>query len=119
MDDSDEVTIRTACTLDAEDARQQVTRWRMLSSHTQPTVTHPGPDTIEVHYCWSPHVIAELTSLAAAESECCAFLTFAVHAAEHRAGHEAILTIEPSPGAAADVAQSLSTWTSLITGADR
>ena len=110
--DSDEGRVPTACTLDAERARERVARWEALSTRAQPTVTRPGPDRIEVGYPRSLDVIAELTSLAALEAECCAFLTFAVQ----NAADEVVLTVAPAVGAAPEVAQSLAVLTSIITG---
>jgi hypothetical protein len=67
MEHNDEVAVPTACTLDADHARQRVARWHGLSERIPPMVIQRGPETIEVHYSTTPDVIAELTSLAAPE----------------------------------------------------
>jgi hypothetical protein len=112
MDDQAEVTVPTACTLDTAQARERVARWRELAERTQPMVTQSEPNTVQLRYPRSPDVIADLSSLAELESECCAFLTFAVQ----ETGDDVTLTIEPAAGAAPDIAPSLAMLTSLITG---
>jgi hypothetical protein len=110
MHEADDVTVPTACTLDATGARQRVKRWRILNESAHPTVHRLAPDSMEIRYPNSSAVLAELSSLAALEAVCCPFLSFAVHA-EVR---DAVRSIRSAPGAADDVAASLTTLTSLF-----
>jgi hypothetical protein len=74
--------LRLACSLEASDGAERLTRWRTLFEAWPPTVRR-DPDQIVVRVPEAPGVAAELEALAAAERTCCAFVQWhVVHAAD-------------------------------------
>jgi hypothetical protein len=66
-----------ACTLDAADGADRSRRWRQLAAEALP-VLRRTEGRLEVRYQPGPGVLDELRALAAAESECCSFVTWTV-----------------------------------------
>jgi len=66
-----------ACTLDAADGADRSRRWRQLAADAPPVARRTGGQ-LEVRYQPGPGVLDELRALAAAEAECCSFVTWAV-----------------------------------------
>jgi hypothetical protein len=66
-----------ACTLDPVDGRDRMQRWRTLHSLAHPAALRDG-SRLELRYAAGAGVYDELTALAAAESECCGFVTWTV-----------------------------------------
>lgn len=68
-----------ACTLGPGDGPGRMARWQRLGATAQlATVRHGG--TLEVRYRADDGVREELAALAAAERQCCAFVSWEVHA---------------------------------------
>jgi len=66
-----------ACTLGPDDGPARMRRWRRLAEQAQPTVQRTGHD-LEVRFPPAPGVREELESLAAAERQCCSFVSWTV-----------------------------------------
>jgi hypothetical protein len=66
-----------ACTLGPDDGRARRARWRQLAETAGPVARRRGA-VLEVHYSPGPGVAPELRALAAAEQECCSFVTWTV-----------------------------------------
>jgi hypothetical protein len=66
-----------ACTLGRDDWQARVARWQDLATAANPSASRDGR-TLEVHFEAGPGVRAELAALAAAEQDCCSFVTWTV-----------------------------------------
>lgn len=88
-----------ACTLDQEDGPARMLRWRALAERAGPVARRSG-HRLEVRYEPEPGVLEELSALAAAERECCGFVTWEVG----RDGAHLVLRVTADPNAPDDVA---------------
>lgn len=92
-----------ACTLGPGDGPARLRRWRHLGDTAAPTARRAG-HRLQVRYHPGPGVHQELEALAAAEQECCPFVTWAVteddgHPVLHVTTHPDTPRISPpSPG---------------------
>jgi hypothetical protein len=66
-----------ACTLGPVDGADRSRRWRQLAAEAAP-VARRTEGRLEIRYQPGPGVLDELSTLAAAEAECCAFVDWAV-----------------------------------------
>ncbi len=82
-----------ACTLGATDGAERSRRWRQLAADATPVARRTG-GRLEIRYQPGPGVLAELRALAAAEAECCSFVTWVV---TERAGDPTLVVSAP-PG---------------------
>jgi hypothetical protein len=74
-DVSEELPI--ACTLGPDDGAERMRRWQSLAELAQTVAIRTG-GVLKVNYHPGPGVVEELTALAAAEQECCSFVTWTV-----------------------------------------
>jgi hypothetical protein len=74
-------------------------RWQRLADLAQTSATRTG-GILEVNYLLGPGVEEELTALAAAEQECCSFVTWTVT----REGDSAVLCVTARADSPDDVA---------------
>lgn len=74
-DVSEELPI--ACTLGPDDGAERMRRWQNLADRAQTSASRTG-GVLNVTYHPGPGVEEELTALAAAEQECCSFVTWVV-----------------------------------------
>ena len=81
-----------ACTLSAGDGAARMRRWSALSSLGRPAVRRAG-HVLEVGYALDAAGLAELDALAAAERECCAFVSWTVT----RDGERTVLRVAAEP----------------------
>ncbi|MGH3523145.1 MAG: hypothetical protein ACRDU4_10030 [Mycobacterium sp.] len=65
------------CSLGREDGAGRMRRWRVLADAANPIASRDGR-VLEVRFEPGVGVLDELVSLAAAEQECCSFLTWTV-----------------------------------------
>lgn len=65
-----------ACTLGPADGRDRITRWHALHELAAPAVTRDA-HRLELRCAAAPGVYEELVALAAAEQDCCGFLSWA------------------------------------------
>ena len=77
MAESAHSELPVACTLDAIDGAERSRRWRQLAAEAARLAGRAGGG-LEVRYQPGPGVLDELRALAAAEAECCSFVTWAV-----------------------------------------
>ncbi len=70
-------SLPVACTLAPDDGSARLRRWQRLSDIAGPRARRAGP-LLEVRYQPVPGVREELEELAAAERQCCSFLTWTV-----------------------------------------
>src|SRR5688500_5308796 len=77
-----ECTDPNACTLDSTALTQRLAEWREVSS--QAITREVEADKITTTYPADAQLVQRLRDLVAAEAECCAFLTFAIHPEEHQ-----------------------------------
>jgi len=77
FDRLNDVALPVACTLGPSDGQQRMLRWRQLADHATPTARRTGR-VLEVRFQDTPGVRAELEALAAAEQQCCSFVTWTV-----------------------------------------
>ncbi len=73
----DPVALPIACTLGADDGAERMGRWRALVGTADPIASRHGR-LLEVRFQPGPGVVDELVALAAAEQECCSFVTWTV-----------------------------------------
>jgi hypothetical protein len=66
-----------ACTLGPSDGAERMRRWRALVNRGGPIVTRDGP-VLQLRFRPSARTPGELAWLAAAEQDCCAFVTWTV-----------------------------------------
>lgn len=66
-----------ACTLGPVDGAGRSRRWRQLAADAAP-VARRTEGRLEIRYQPGPGVLDELSALAAAEADCCAFVAWAV-----------------------------------------
>jgi hypothetical protein len=66
-----------ACTLAPGDGAERMRRWQALAERARP-IAHLSGHLLEVRYPPGPDVDSELRELAAAERECCSFVTWTV-----------------------------------------
>jgi len=66
-----------ACTLGPDDGAGRMRRWKLLVETAHPVASREG-GIVEVRFEPGSGVLEELSSLAAAEQECCAFVTWTV-----------------------------------------
>jgi hypothetical protein len=66
-----------ACTLGPDDGPARLRRWRAVAEHGQPEASRDGR-TLEVRYRSVAGIAPELADLAAAEQQCCSFVTWTV-----------------------------------------
>jgi hypothetical protein len=66
-----------ACTLVPGDGPERLRRWRALAARGR-QVARLNHNVLEVRYSLEPSVWSELQELAAAERQCCAFVTWTV-----------------------------------------
>jgi hypothetical protein len=71
------VNLPIACTLDSNDGRQRIERWRSLWARGRPTVRHEDEQLVAM-FAPGPGVRVELETLASAERRCCAFARWEV-----------------------------------------
>jgi len=88
-----------ACALGADDGPARMKRWAALGERAHPVAVRHG-GTLEVRWEDGPGVVEELEVLAAAERECCSFVTWSVVAGA--AGP--VLRVAAPPGRPDDVA---------------
>lgn len=88
-----------ACALDAVDGRDRMRRWQALADLASPRASRVG-GRLEVRFAPEVGAHEELAALAAAEQECCAFVTWAV--TDHDDG--LVLHVTAKPGSPDDVA---------------
>lgn len=81
-----------ACTLDGGDGIARMRRWQALADRAHPRTTRDA-GTLEVRFEPVLGALAELVSLAAAEQECCGFVTWTVY--DHANGPVLLVTAEP------------------------
>jgi len=74
---SDRVDLPVACTLGLEDGAERMRRWEQLVERATPTARRTGRE-LEVRFQSGHGVQDELEALAAAEGQCCAFVTWTV-----------------------------------------
>lgn len=67
----------SACTLGPGEGAERMRRWRVLVGAANPIASHNGR-ILDVRFRPGPGVLDELTALAAAEQECCSFVTWTV-----------------------------------------
>lgn len=67
----------TACTLGPHDGAERMRRWRALVNSGNPIATDDGP-VLEIRFRPDAAMPGELAWLAAAEQDCCAFVTWTV-----------------------------------------
>lgn len=91
-----------ACTLDAGDGAGRMRRWRALLDATHPIASCDGR-TLEVRFEPGAGVLEELVSLAAAEQECCSFVTWAA-TTDHGTPLLRVLAKPESPDGVASIA---------------
>ncbi len=96
---SESASLPVACTLGPNDAAARMRRWHELSVHGRPTQRRSG-HVLEVRYHPGPGIREELAALAAAERECCPFVTWTVDEGESHV----ILRVEADPARPDDVA---------------
>ena len=91
-----------ACTLGPDDGRSRMLRWRELHEAANP-VARVDAGRLEVRYQPGPGVCAELADLAAAEQNCCSFVTWSVSQVE---GQPVLHVVSPTdtPEAIAPIA---------------
>ena len=66
-----------ACTLGPDDGAKRMRRWQRLADLAQTGASRTG-GILKVNYRLGQRVKEELTALAAAEQECCSFVTWTV-----------------------------------------
>jgi hypothetical protein len=71
------IEIPIACTLAPTDAADRLTRWRTLAEKASPEVTRDRT-TLTVRYDEHAGVADEIAALAAAETDCCGFVSWTV-----------------------------------------
>ncbi len=81
-----------ACTLGVTDGAERSRRWRQLAAEAAPVVRRTGA-RVEVRYQPGPGVLDELRALAAAEAECCSFVSWAV---TEQAGDPTLIVSAPA-----------------------
>lgn len=69
--------VPVACTLGPDDGPARLRRWQHLAEVAAPSARLIG-HRLEVHYRPGPGVREELKALAAAEAQCCSFVTWRV-----------------------------------------
>lgn len=87
-----------ACTLGPDDGRTRMARWRRLAETAGPVARRAGA-VLEVRYQPGTGVVDELRSLAAAEQECCSFVTWTVGDDDR----SPVLRVTADPGRPEDV----------------
>jgi hypothetical protein len=88
-----------ACTLVPGEGAERLRRWRALSERGRPIARLSG-HLLEVRYAPEPDVRSELRELAAAERECCSFVTWTVSEEQDHV----VLRVAADPERAEDVA---------------
>ncbi|MDP9116981.1 MAG: hypothetical protein M3O28_06935 [Actinomycetota bacterium] len=88
-----------ACTLGPADGPDRLRRWRLLTK-TGNAVAYREGDRLQVRFALGEAAFGELTILAAAERECCAFVQWTVI----REGTYAVLQVTADPESPDDVA---------------
>jgi len=86
------VELPAACTLGPDDGAERMRRWHQLLGGATPIARRIGHQ-LEVRFQSGPGVRKELEALAAAEQQCCAFVTWTVSV---DSGHP-VLHVEASP----------------------
>lgn len=76
-DSVDRVDLPVACNLGPDDGPARLRRWQQLADTANPIALRDGPN-LEVRYEPAPGVQEELEALAAAEAECCSFVSWSV-----------------------------------------
>lgn len=76
-DSADPIDLPLVCNLAVADGPARLRRWQRLADTASPIASRDGPQ-LEVRYQPQPHVREELEALAAAEAECCAFVSWSV-----------------------------------------
>lgn len=87
-----------ACTLSPDDGSARMRRWQQLTATAGATARRAG-HRLEVSYRAGPGVRPELEALAAAEAQCCSFVTWAVRAQRDRV----FLQVTAAPGSPDDL----------------
>jgi hypothetical protein len=77
MSDAATARLPLACALGADDGPARMRRWQALAEKGRPSARRHG-HRLEVRYQAEPGVRDELEALAAAERECCSFVSWAV-----------------------------------------
>ncbi len=70
-----------SCTLSADGRRLRQAEFSELFTETVAAIERPEPTRLRLHLHPSPQVAAKAAGLAAAETACCSFFTFALTAA--------------------------------------
>lgn len=76
-DSADRVDLPVACNLGPDDGPARSRRWQQLAETAKPAARRDGPQLM-VRYQPGPGVQEELEALAAAEAECCSFVSWSV-----------------------------------------
>lgn len=76
-DSSDRVELPVACSLGPDDGPARLRRWQRLADTANPVALRDGPQ-LKVRFEPSPGVREEFETLAAAEAECCSFVSWSV-----------------------------------------
>jgi hypothetical protein len=69
--------VPVACTLGQDDGQVRMRRWRALGAAADPRAQRSG-HRLEMRYAPGPGIREELERLAAAERQCCSFVTWEV-----------------------------------------
>jgi hypothetical protein len=94
-----EVELPVACTLGVGDGAARMRGWQALAEKAPPRARRTD-NRLEVQWHLDADGAIELDLLAAAERECCSFLSWTVT----RAGTDSVLTITADPGRPDDLA---------------
>jgi hypothetical protein len=81
-----------ACTLGPGEGAMRLDRWKALAAQGSPVARRSG-DVLEVRYVFEPTFRDELMALAAAERECCSFVTWTVSID----GDDTVLRVKADP----------------------
>jgi hypothetical protein len=73
-DSPDRFDLPVACRLGPDDGPARLRRWRQWADTANPIAPRSGPQ-LKVRYEPGPGVHEELAALAAAEAECCSFVS--------------------------------------------
>jgi hypothetical protein len=91
-DSPDRVDLPLACNLGPHDGPARLRRWQHLADTANPIAVRDGPQ-LKVRYEPVPGVHEELEALAAAEAECCSFVSWSV--AQDGAAPLLLVTADP------------------------
>jgi hypothetical protein len=98
-DPHNRIELPVACALGPNDGAARMARWERLAQRAAPSAQRLGRE-LEVSYAAASGVREELEALAAAEAECCAFVTWTVA----QDGERVVLRVTADPQRPDDVA---------------